>query len=354
MEQYFSAATNELLAKAQEVAEELRYSEVTTFSLFLAQCLLDKDQLSIGSLVYKDKADFQRFYTAQRLIFQYHFPDFNRSASLPLAEEMSTVISQSVTEMEKFGHTAVLPAHLFLAAFSDVQSVLCRMVSPTEHLYERVVEFYTAESVIRVNKETPPEHSKQKGWFSRLFSMQPDTGPTASLIPLKIGLSKGYSDVPVSRYETNTDFEKTEVEIAALSHSQEQPGTYAIVFKEKEGQRIVPLVVGGYEAEQLYIALERPDEHKKLVVGVLNEVVNRLGYQVLESVVYGRKSGVFLTRIILSNEQGLLAVEARPSDAIALSVISATPFTFARSVFDIVSVIPGATESDSKDENKPE
>lgn len=350
MEYNFSSASKELFAKAQEVAVELHYNDVNTYILFLAQCHLDGQQLSAGSLVYNDDEDFQRFYTAQRLMLQYDFPDYKPISPLPFADELNRVIQQASLEMMRWDQDAILPAHLFLAAAADVQSFLYQVIQPGDQFYAQLLDLYQHTEIIPVIAPVDPEPVKQKGWFSRLFSKAPDSGQAASHVPLTIGLLKSLSEQPVSRYETETDFDKTEVEVAAISHSKEQPGTYAIIFKEKEGERVVPVVVGGYEAEQLFIAMEKPADHNSIVLGVLRQFIQKLNYQVKETVVYGRVSGVFLTRIILSGEQGLLAVEARPSDAIALSVITATPFTFAKSIFDKVAILPGATDAGTNDE----
>ena len=327
---------------------ELHYAEVNSYTLFLADCLLEKDMSSIRSFIFSNQADFHRFYQAQRLMMQYNFPDHSMSGQLPFSGEAEAVLTQAEAEMEQFGHKEILPAHLFLAAARNPDSLLYKVIKPAERLTERLLEFYTEACVFQAINDTPEEKHKKKGWFSRLLSRSPGQEYPASAVPLNIGLLTGLSDLPVSRYDTDTDFEKTVVEITALSHSKQQPGSYAIVFKEMEGQRIAPVVAGGYEAEQLFIALESPDECKKLVMGRLNEIINRLGYRVQESVVYGRKSGVFLTRIILAGEAGLLAVEARPSDAATLSIISGTPFTFAKLIFDAVSVLPESPEDENK------
>lgn len=353
MEHNFSSAAKELFAKAQVVAAELHYNDVNSYILFLAQCQLDGRQLSAGSIVYKDDVEFQRFYTAQRLMLQYHFPDYKPFSPLPFAHELNKLIHQSSIAMEKWGQDTIQPAHLFLAAAADAESLLYKVVQPGDQFYAQLLAYYQSTGIIPGKSPVDPEPVKQKGWLSRLFSMPSDSGHSVSGLPLNISLLKGWNDHPVSRYETDTDFDKTEVEVAAISHSKEQPGTYAIIFKEKEGERVVPVIVGGYEAEQLYIAIEKPADHNSLVLGVLRQFIQKLNYQVKETVVYGRISGVFLTRIILSGEQGLLAVEARPSDAIALSEITATPFTFARSIFDKVAILPGATDAGTNDEIKP-
>lgn len=340
MEQHFSPETKELLAKAQEVSVDLRYQEVNTYTLFLAQCLLDKDMLSIGSLVFCDPADFQRFYTAQRLLLQYHFPDYTLTVPLPYADELKVVIEEAGVDRQLYGYPAIQPGHLFLAAARQTASLVNRVISPSDHLYQQVMDFYKHKDLSPEDVDAVMDPVKPKGWLSRLFSMKSAPGEKAPAVPLSITMITGISETPVSRYDTGIDFEKTEVEVVALSQSKERPEAYAIVFQEKDGERVVPIVVGGFEAEQLFIAMKLPFDRNKVLMNVLNECIIRLGYVVKEAVVYGRKSGVFLTRIVLSGENTELAFEARPSDAVTLTTVSGKPFSFPKLVFDTVAVQP--------------
>lgn len=319
---------------------DLHYNDVNTYSLFLAQCLLDKEALSIGSLVFRDQPDFQRFYTAQRLMLQYHFPDYKLTVPLPFANELNEVIAGAEDEMHAYGHTSVEPGHLFLASSRHPASLINRVISPSDHISQQVLDFYTKEGLFPGQEDAVKDHVKPKGWFSRLFSVESASGESAQAVPLSITMITGISETPFSWYDTDTDFDKTEMEVVALSQSKEKPEAYAIVFQEKGGQRVVPVVVGGFEAEQLYIAMELPFDRNKVLMSVLNECIIRLGYMVKEAVVYGRKSGVFLTRIVLSGENTELAFEARPSDAVTLTTVSGKPFSFPTQVFDTVAVQP--------------
>ena len=49
---------------------------------------------------------------------------------------------------------------------------------------------------------------------------------------------------------------KVELEIAGLSYSHTQSGAYALVFNETEGNRRLPIIIGGTEAQAIAIELE--------------------------------------------------------------------------------------------------
>jgi len=50
---------------------------------------------------------------------------------------------------------------------------------------------------------------------------------------------------------------KIELAIIALSHSVTQSNNYAVVLGEQEGVRRLPIVIGGFEAQAIAVAMER-------------------------------------------------------------------------------------------------
>jgi bifunctional DNase/RNase len=50
---------------------------------------------------------------------------------------------------------------------------------------------------------------------------------------------------------------KIELEIVALSHSITQTHSYAVVLGEINGLRRLPIVIGGFEAQAIAVALEK-------------------------------------------------------------------------------------------------
>ena len=48
-----------------------------------------------------------------------------------------------------------------------------------------------------------------------------------------------------------------ELEIKGISFSETQSGTYALILNEMEGNRKLPIVIGGFEAQAIAISLEQ-------------------------------------------------------------------------------------------------
>ena len=57
---------------------------------------------------------------------------------------------------------------------------------------------------------------------------------------------------------------KIELEIVALSHSITQTHSYAVVLGEMNGLRRLPIVIGGFEAQAIAVALEKMQPSRPL------------------------------------------------------------------------------------------
>ena len=113
---------------------------------------------------------------------------------------------------------------------------------------------------------------------------------------------------------------KIRLNVLGISYSQTQSGAYALVLSEESGQRRVPIIVGGFEAQAIAIQLEglkppRPLTHDLFVNFALSFKIN-----FIEVNIYKLEEGVFFSKLICDNGQTRISIDARTSDAIALAL----------------------------------
>ena len=113
---------------------------------------------------------------------------------------------------------------------------------------------------------------------------------------------------------------KIRLNVLGISYSQTQSGAYALVLSEENGQRRVPIIVGGFEAQAIAIQLEglkppRPLTHDLFVNFALSFKIN-----FIEVNIYKLEEGVFFSKLICDNGQTRISIDARTSDAIALAL----------------------------------
>ena len=122
---------------------------------------------------------------------------------------------------------------------------------------------------------------------------------------------------------------KIGLEIIGLSYSQTQSGAYALVLGEKEGNRRLPIIIGGFEAQAIAIELENMTPSRPLTHDLFKTFASTFEIQVQEVIIYNLVEGIFFAKLICNQEGKEVEIDARTSDAIALAVRFNCPvFTF--------------------------
>ncbi|HQH72209.1 MAG TPA: bifunctional nuclease family protein [bacterium] len=110
-----------------------------------------------------------------------------------------------------------------------------------------------------------------------------------------------------------------------------------IILKEKLGHRMMPIVIGYYEAQSIHLALNDIHIQRPLTHDLSVNIVEALGARMERVVVNDLRDSTFYARIYFSTNGGNVDVDSRPSDAIALAIRTNTPIFVAKEVLDQVA-----------------
>ena len=115
--------------------------------------------------------------------------------------------------------------------------------------------------------------------------------------------------------------EKIGLEIIGLSYSQTQTGAYALILKEIDGKRRLPIIIGGFEAQAIAIEIEKMTPSRPLTHDLFKSFSDSFDIQLKEIVIYNLMEGVFFAQLICEDSHGTVReIDARTSDAVALAV----------------------------------
>lgn len=93
-----------------------------------------------------------------------------------------------------------------------------------------------------------------------------------------------------------------------------------IVLREVDGQRVLPIWVGIFEANAIALQIENVQTPRPMTHDLLKSVIEELGGQVERIVVCELKENTFYATLHVRSSRGVLTLDARPSDAIALAL----------------------------------
>ncbi len=122
---------------------------------------------------------------------------------------------------------------------------------------------------------------------------------------------------------------KIELEIVALSHSITQTHSYAVVLGEINGLRRLPIVIGGFEAQAIAVALERMSPSRPLTHDLMKNFMMAFNVELHEVVINDLQEGIFYSKLVCSSANDTVEIDSRTSDALALAVRFGCPiFTY--------------------------
>ena len=113
---------------------------------------------------------------------------------------------------------------------------------------------------------------------------------------------------------------KIKLNVLGISYSQTQTGAYALVLTEEHGERRIPIIIGGFEAQAIAIQLEGLKPPRPLTHDLFLNFAMSFGINIIEVNIYRLEEGVFYSKLICNNGGKDLAIDARTSDAIALAL----------------------------------
>jgi len=134
--------------------------------------------------------------------------------------------------------------------------------------------------------------------------------------------------------------DKVQCEILGLSTNPSTGGAYAILLKEIDGTRRLPIIIGAFEAQAIALEMEGIKPPRPLTHDLLKTLVDNLGANVLEIIVNELKENTFYAKIVLEASGLTNEIDARPSDAIALAVRTYAPIFVNESVMSSAAFIP--------------
>jgi hypothetical protein len=133
--------------------------------------------------------------------------------------------------------------------------------------------------------------------------------------------------------------EKIQLEILGMSYSQSQSGAYALILGEKPGERRLPIIIGGFEAQAIAIELEKMKPARPLTHDLLKSVALAFDIQITEVVINKFHEGVFYARLLCNNGNRQIEIDSRTSDAVAMAIRFKCPIYTTEKIMNEAGII---------------
>src|SRR3984893_8921965 len=141
---------------------------------------------------------------------------------------------------------------------------------------------------------------------------------------------------------------KIELEIVALSHSITQTHSYAVVLGEVNGLRRLPIVIGGFEAQAIAVALEKMQPSRPLTHDLMKNFMNAFNVDLHEIIISDLQEGIFYSKLVCSSENDTVEIDSRTSDALALAVRFGCPIYTYENILESAGILMEDTATTGK------
>lgn len=136
-----------------------------------------------------------------------------------------------------------------------------------------------------------------------------------------------------------------------ISYSQTQSGAYALVLSEEGGQRRIPIIIGGFEAQSIAIHLEGLTPPRPLTHDLFLSFSKSFSIELLEVNIYRLEDGVFYSQLVCFNGEKEVVIDSRTSDAIALALRFKCPIFTTTDIVDRAGVYIEEEEEGEQEES---
>ena len=123
-----------------------------------------------------------------------------------------------------------------------------------------------------------------------------------------------------------------------------------VILRDKEGQKVLPIWLGIFEANAIALQIENISTPRPMTHDLLRNVIEDLKASVQKVVVCDLQENRFYALIYLALDGDTVAIDARPSDAIALALRMRAPIFVEDTVLDNAQTADFTSEKSDADQ----
>lgn len=115
-------------------------------------------------------------------------------------------------------------------------------------------------------------------------------------------------------------------------------GEHILILKERNGERALVMGIGAGEAASIAVAAQRLRPPRPLTHDLTLHLLSRLQARLKRAVIHDMRDGAFIAQLDVDTPGGVIEVDCRPSDAVALALRAGIPILCADTVLDVAGV----------------
>lgn len=144
------------------------------------------------------------------------------------------------------------------------------------------------------------------------------------------------------------------LKVIGISYSQTQSGAYALILAEEGGERRIPIIIGGFEAQAIVIKLENLEPPRPLTHDLFRNFAVACGVTVEQVLINKLREGIFYSELICTDGERRFNIDSRTSDAVALALRFECPIFIEPQILNEAGIVMSATaDEEQKGQKEP-
>lgn len=145
---------------------------------------------------------------------------------------------------------------------------------------------------------------------------------------------------------------RVKLKVMGISYSQTQSGAYALLLIEENGERRIPIIIGGFEAQAIVIKLENLDPPRPLTHDLFKKFADEFNISVIEVMIHKLEEGVFFSKLVCNNGEKEYSIDSRTSDAVAIALRFGCPIFITEEILDKAGITINPTDTEISTSNE--
>lgn len=139
---------------------------------------------------------------------------------------------------------------------------------------------------------------------------------------------------------------RVKLKVMGISYSQTQSGAYALLLIEENGDRRIPIIIGGFEAQAIVIKLENLEPPRPLTHDLFKKFADQFNIAVIEVMIDKLEEGVFFSKLVCNNGEKEYLIDSRTSDAVALALRFGCPIYINEDILEKAQLTNSPSETE--------
>ncbi|MBD5184886.1 MAG: bifunctional nuclease family protein [Bacteroidales bacterium] len=142
--------------------------------------------------------------------------------------------------------------------------------------------------------------------------------------------------------------ERHKLELVGITYNQIESGVYAVILREADGERRIPIIIGYPEAQAIECKLQDVVTPRPLTHDMMINFMTAFGVSLKEIEIKRLPNGVFAADLIFTDGDNTRIVDARSSDGIALAIRAGAPIYTSDEVLAEAGFLPEETQKKTR------